>query len=52
MDLRECAVHGTVAGGFTCFSVGGAFYETFPGEKIKRMQPYIKAYRKQLEESR
>ena len=48
LDLRECAVQGTVAGGFTCFIIGGAFYETFPGEKLGRMQRYMEAYREQL----
>ncbi|MDR3139186.1 MAG: carbohydrate kinase family protein [Treponema sp.] len=47
-DLRECAVQGTVAGGFACFTIGGAFYEKHPGEKRGLLAPYIEAYRKQL----
>jgi sugar/nucleoside kinase (ribokinase family) len=47
-DLRECAVQGTVAGGFACFTIGGAFYERYPGEKRTLLAPYIEAYRNQL----
>jgi sugar/nucleoside kinase (ribokinase family) len=47
-DLWECAVQGTVAGGFACFTVGGAFFEEYPGEKRKLLAPYIGAYRRQL----
>jgi sugar/nucleoside kinase (ribokinase family) len=48
VDLRECAVQGTVSGGFACFTIGGTFYEQYPGEKRKLLAPYIKAYRQQL----
>jgi sugar/nucleoside kinase (ribokinase family) len=47
-DLRECAVQGTVAGGFACFTVGGTFYERYSGEKRELLAPYVAAYRKQL----
>jgi sugar/nucleoside kinase (ribokinase family) len=47
-DLWECALQGTVSGGFACFTVGGAFYEEHPGEKRKLLAPYIEAYRRQL----
>jgi sugar/nucleoside kinase (ribokinase family) len=47
-DLRECAVQGTVSGGFACFTIGGTFYEKYPGEKRRLLAPYIEAYRKQL----
>ena len=48
LDLRECVIHGTAAGGFSCFTAGGAFIESHPGEKRKRLEVYINAYRKQL----
>ena len=47
-DLGECAVQGAVAGGFACFTIGGAFYEKYPGEKRALLAPYIEAYRNQL----
>jgi sugar/nucleoside kinase (ribokinase family) len=49
LDLREACVLGTVSGGFACFTMGGVFYESRPGEKRQRLEPYLKAYRKQLE---
>jgi sugar/nucleoside kinase (ribokinase family) len=48
IDLREACVPGTCAGGLACFTVGGTFYETYPGEKRERLEPYIAAYREQL----
>jgi sugar/nucleoside kinase (ribokinase family) len=48
VDLRECAVQGTVAGGFACFTIGGTFYERYPGEKRERLAPYIEMYRKEI----
>jgi sugar/nucleoside kinase (ribokinase family) len=48
IDLREACIPGTAAGGFACFTVGGTFYETYPGEKQEKLAPYIAAYRKQI----
>ncbi|MHC6203756.1 carbohydrate kinase family protein [Breznakiellaceae bacterium SP9] len=48
IDLREACIPGTTAGGFACFTVGGTFYETYPGEKREKLVPYIAAYRKQI----
>ncbi|MFP3040513.1 carbohydrate kinase family protein [Treponema primitia] len=48
IDLREACILGTAAGGFACFTVGGVFYETYPGEKRERLAPYIASYRKQI----
>jgi sugar/nucleoside kinase (ribokinase family) len=52
IDLREACIMGTAAGGFACFTVGGTFYETYPGEKREKLAPYIAAYRKQIGELR
>jgi hypothetical protein len=49
LDLREACVLGTVSGGFACFTMGGVFYESRPGEKRRLLEPYLKAYRRQLE---
>ena len=48
LDLRECVIHGSAAGGFACFTAGGTFAESFPGEKRKRLDFYVDAYRRQL----
>ncbi|MDR0447280.1 MAG: carbohydrate kinase family protein [Treponema sp.] len=49
IDLREICIPAAAAGGFACFIVGGAFYETETGQKRRLLEPYIKAYREQLE---
>jgi sugar/nucleoside kinase (ribokinase family) len=49
LDLREACILGTVSGGFACFTMGGVFYESRPGEKRQRLEPYLGAYRRQLE---
>jgi sugar/nucleoside kinase (ribokinase family) len=49
LDLREACILGTVSGGFACFTMGGVFYESRRGEKRQRLEPYLGAYRKQLE---
>ena len=51
IDLREICIPAVAAGGFACFFVGGTYYEEETGEKARRLEPYIKAYRKQLENS-
>jgi sugar/nucleoside kinase (ribokinase family) len=48
IDLEECAIPGIAAGGFACFTMGGTFYETYPGEKREKIAPYITAYREQI----
>jgi sugar/nucleoside kinase (ribokinase family) len=50
LDLREACIPAVAAGGFACFTVGGTYYESHPGEKQKKLEPYIKAYGKQLGE--
>jgi sugar/nucleoside kinase (ribokinase family) len=48
IDLREACIQGTVAGGFACFTVGGTFYETYRGEKLRCLSSYVESYRKQI----
>ena len=48
LDIRECVIHGTAAGGFACFTAGGTYNESAPGEKRKRLEFYVNAYRRQL----
>lgn len=47
-DLTEACAWGTASGGFACFSMGGAFPETRPGEKRGFLEKYYNDYRKQI----
>jgi sugar/nucleoside kinase (ribokinase family) len=49
-DLREACIRGIVSGGFTCFYLGGTYFEEYPGEKRLKIEPYYDAYRKQIED--
>ena len=46
IDLTEAIAWGAVSGGLACFSFGGVYYETQPGEKRAMMAPYLDAYRR------
>lgn len=47
-DLREACAWGIVSGGFTCFYMGGTYFEEKPGEKMARIKPYYDSYKKQI----
>jgi sugar/nucleoside kinase (ribokinase family) len=47
-DLTDACSWGIVSGGFTCFYVGGTFFEEKPGEKIARIIPYYESYNRQI----
>jgi sugar/nucleoside kinase (ribokinase family) len=47
-DLPEACCWGVVSGGFTCFYLGGTYFEEKNGEKLARIKPYYEAYRKQI----
>jgi hypothetical protein len=48
LDLREACALGIVSGGMACFTVGGVYYESRPGEKRELLAPYLADYRRQL----
>jgi sugar/nucleoside kinase (ribokinase family) len=48
-DLREACYRGIVSGGFTCFYLGGTYFEDYPGEKRLKIEPYYESYRGQIE---
>lgn len=48
-DLKEACCWGVVSGGFTCFYMGGTYFEKKVGEKRARILPYYESYRKQIE---
>jgi len=47
-DLKEACIWGIVSGGFSCFYMGGTYFEAFPGEKRKKIEPYYDWYKKQI----
>lgn len=48
LDLTEACCWGIVSGGFTCFYVGGTYFEDREGEKLSRIKPYYESYREQI----
>ncbi|MBO4642864.1 MAG: carbohydrate kinase family protein [Bacteroidaceae bacterium] len=48
LDLMEAVRWGVASGGFTCFYVGGTYYEEAPGEKRRLLLPYYEAYLEQV----
>jgi sugar/nucleoside kinase (ribokinase family) len=47
-DIEEACCWGIVSGGFTCFYLGGTYFEEKTEEKRSKMIPYYNAYRKQI----
>ncbi len=47
-DLMEACCWGIVSGGFTCFYVGGTYFEDREGEKLSRIKPYYDSYKEQI----
>ena len=47
-DIKEACCMGIVSGGFTCFYMGGTYFEEKTGEKRAKMKPYYDAYKKQI----
>jgi sugar/nucleoside kinase (ribokinase family) len=47
-NLEEACCWGIVSGGFTCFYLGGTYFERSPGDKLSILEGYYESYRKQL----
>ena len=47
-DIQEACCWGIVSGGFTCFYMGGTYFEENVGEKLARIKPYYESYKKQI----
>jgi sugar/nucleoside kinase (ribokinase family) len=47
-DFEEACCWGIVSGGFTCFYMGGTYFEKKDSEKKARIKPYYESYRKQI----
>lgn len=48
LDLTESCMWGVVSGGYTCFYMGGTYFENSRGEKAGLIRPYYEAYKKQI----
>jgi sugar/nucleoside kinase (ribokinase family) len=48
-DIQESCCWGVVSGGFTCFYMGGTYFEEKTGEKRSKIQTYYESYRKQID---
>jgi sugar/nucleoside kinase (ribokinase family) len=47
-DFREACSWGIASGGFTCYYMGGTYFEAYEGEKQARIKPYYESYREQV----
>lgn len=47
LDLIEACRWGIISGGFTCFCLGGTYYEKQPGEKRAQLEELYEAYLQQ-----
>ncbi len=47
-NLKEACHWGVISGGYTCFYIGGTYFEESPGEKLKKLKPYYDRYQQQL----
>lgn len=47
-SLQEACCWGVVSGGFTCFYMGGTYFENKKGEKLKKIMPYYECYKEQI----
>jgi len=47
-DITEACCWGIVSGGFTCFYVGGTYFEEHDGEKLAKIKPYYDSYKTQI----
>lgn len=48
LNFEEACCWGIVSGGFTCFYMGGTYFEDKDGEKMARIRPYYESYRNQI----
>jgi sugar/nucleoside kinase (ribokinase family) len=48
LDLEEACAWGIVSGGYSCFYVGGTYFEKAAGEKLSLILPFYEKYLKQI----
>jgi sugar/nucleoside kinase (ribokinase family) len=49
LDLNEACAWGIVSGGFSCFYMGGTYFESKPGEKLELITPFFEKYINQID---
>ena len=47
-DLIEACTWGIVSGGFSCFYLGGTYFEEMEGEKLNKLKHFYDLYKKQI----
>lgn len=47
-DIVRAHMVGSASGGYSCFYVGGAFFEKQPGEKLHNILPYMEIHSREL----
>lgn len=47
-DISEACCWGIASGGYTCFYMGGAFFEKNIGEQLATIKPHYESYKKQI----
>ena len=47
-DLNEACSWGVVSGGFTCFYMGGTYFEEKPVKNWQQLEPYYESLQKQI----
>lgn len=52
LDLTEACIWGIVSGGYSCFYIGGTYFEKNHGEKRKLIASYYEKYRKQISDGK
>jgi sugar/nucleoside kinase (ribokinase family) len=48
LDLKDCVIWGGASGGFALMHHGGFYHEDVPGDKFRKLEPVVDAYREQL----
>ncbi len=48
LDFAEACAWAVASGGFACFYLGGTYFESSTGEKRARIEPYYRAYLRQI----
>jgi len=48
LDITDACIWGIVSGGFTCFYMGGTYFEKERGEKMGKIMPYYNACKRQI----
>ncbi|MDD5697022.1 MAG: carbohydrate kinase family protein [Victivallaceae bacterium] len=48
LDIQDACAWACASGGFACFTLGGTYHESAPGEKLSRVRPFYEAYLEQI----